>query len=384
MLLSTQHSALSTRCLGNRQSKIVNRQSAFTLIEMVIVVGIVVTLMTIALPITMRMQQRENVPQAARLLQGMLVGARNRALLDRRPTGVRLYDPNNDGLVTEVEYIQDWVPFQEGYVRSRLPTDTPDFTSDQIETGTGGPTNPTGAPTVNPGVPRGVLLFFKLVKDPLSGNMIEAPTAVDADIGAIPGTHFIELYGGGQLYRLDWRRHGISEARIGLDRPLPHPVRRPVDGQSNYKLFRQPRPIAGESPVKLPEGAAIDLNARTGNPPTLSPPYWHDGAFFTTRGGLSDPEMDGNNSNVVVSLVFSPAGPVTLLTRRNGAFGPPTSDVDIIYYWVRGTRTTEGELDNQALVAVYARTGAVGIFDVNHGNPADPRRFVIEGRGQGM
>jgi prepilin-type N-terminal cleavage/methylation domain-containing protein len=66
------------------------RARAFTLVELLIVVVIIVLVSAVALPTVLPALARRQVSEAARLLQGALVGARDRAIHDGRPSGIRL------------------------------------------------------------------------------------------------------------------------------------------------------------------------------------------------------------------------------------------------------------------------------------------------------
>ncbi len=62
----------------------------FTLIELLVVIVIIVIVSVIALPVVLPALQHRQVSEAARLLQGSLVGARDAALQSNSPSGIRL------------------------------------------------------------------------------------------------------------------------------------------------------------------------------------------------------------------------------------------------------------------------------------------------------
>jgi prepilin-type N-terminal cleavage/methylation domain-containing protein len=274
------------------------RRDGFTLIEMLLVVTIVLILTVIVLPLTLRMQDRDRVPTGAILLQGSCSQARGRAALEKRPVGIRLIPSTaNPNVCDQIEFIHEPEPFQAGFVEV--------------------------APNTN-------------VVTNLRANFT----------GVLPGD-LIEFHGGGQLYLIT----NVSGRQLTLDRPVPAPpgaqyaVAPPFDppGLPNYRIFRQPRPIAGEKPMKLPADVVID--PAKSYPPNLQT--------------LGKPP----------SILFKPSGGVT---------GSAAVE-DMICLWLQDT--TQGNDDNVALVVIYTRTGAVTNVPVNQGG--DPFLHARTGRGSG-
>src|SRR5438552_197842 len=77
------------------QSKIENQKSkmsrsGFTLVEMIVVIGIMVVLMALAVAVIPRVQERSKAARGADQLQGWLLIAKQTALRDRFPRGIRL------------------------------------------------------------------------------------------------------------------------------------------------------------------------------------------------------------------------------------------------------------------------------------------------------
>ena len=83
------------------------RRPGFTLIEMLVVLAILVTLFGLTVAFLPRVQERERAARGADRLQGWLLIAKQRALRDRTPTGLRLItDPGNPNWVRDLEYVQ--------------------------------------------------------------------------------------------------------------------------------------------------------------------------------------------------------------------------------------------------------------------------------------
>jgi prepilin-type N-terminal cleavage/methylation domain-containing protein len=77
----------------------VARRSGFTLIELLVVITIILLVSAVALPTVLPALSHRQVSEAARILQAALVGARDAAIRDNAPSGIRLLpDPALSGL----------------------------------------------------------------------------------------------------------------------------------------------------------------------------------------------------------------------------------------------------------------------------------------------
>lgn len=74
----------------------------FTLVELLVVIFIVLLVSAIALPVVYNSLSHRQVSEAGRILQGALVGARDRAIHDGQPSGLRL--------LPDPIYPQEWRP----------------------------------------------------------------------------------------------------------------------------------------------------------------------------------------------------------------------------------------------------------------------------------
>src|SRR5262249_42732440 len=66
------------------------RRSGFTLIELLVVLLIILLVSAVALPTVLPAINHRQVSEAARILQAALVGARDKAIHDGQPSGIRL------------------------------------------------------------------------------------------------------------------------------------------------------------------------------------------------------------------------------------------------------------------------------------------------------
>ena len=75
------------------------RRAGFTLIELLVVILIIGLVSAIALPTILPALSHRQVSEAGRVLQGAIVGARDKAIHDGQPSGIRLLpDPNFNGI----------------------------------------------------------------------------------------------------------------------------------------------------------------------------------------------------------------------------------------------------------------------------------------------
>jgi prepilin-type N-terminal cleavage/methylation domain-containing protein len=92
------------------QSKIENRKSkmrrAFTLIELMVVITIILLISAIALPTVLPALAHRQVSEAARIVQGTLAGARDSAIHNNAPSGIRLLPDS----AFPIQYVQLTLP----------------------------------------------------------------------------------------------------------------------------------------------------------------------------------------------------------------------------------------------------------------------------------
>ncbi len=87
------------RTRNNRSGRLAARRSGFTLVELLVVVLIVLIVSAAALPVVIPAISHRQVSEAARILQGALVGAHDTAVHNAAPAGIRLLaDPSFNGI----------------------------------------------------------------------------------------------------------------------------------------------------------------------------------------------------------------------------------------------------------------------------------------------
>lgn len=332
--------------------------AAFTLIELIVVLGIVALVTTIAVAVTLRMQDRDQVPRAATLVQGMLSQAKARAAAERVNIGVRFvyrFNPAETGGRTDWSQIPDanssnspdwqdvWALANNvdddgnGWVDDLVICDTLAFVRDPGDF-VDGTVQIVPLPPNNSS--RGRVLLLNRSQPQLNLQ----PLGRFVQVG-----DSLELLDLGQTFlikELHFDPSGPSNT-IELDRPVEVPEATTIP--LRYRIIRRPQLIAGEKPVQLPSGAQLEI-----------------------RPGMTLGLPLGASDNHPLEIVFNPQGTVVY---------PPSAHVDgLIALWVRYQRgSPEPDPDLETFVAVYPKSGAVLTFPVDR-RGLDPHSFLRTGR----
>ncbi len=252
---------------------------AFTLVELLVAIGIALVLATIVVAINFRSSDRDRVQGAADRIQGWVAMARNWALRDRKPVGLRL-SHNGNGLVTSLAYIEqldDWLPggnpsLQLAGATATLLGGAQDFAG----VGFGIPDNPS--------IPIPPPVTFWPVQ---VGDFLQVGTGANAQLSQVISATRTALT----------LRSGLSAS----------------GSTHSFRVIRGARPRTGEAPLNLPDNAAIDVNTNGASP-------WY-GATLPTYGAPS-------NS---FDILFTPGGqvlytsrPIRLWVRDTGLDQPAT------------------------------------------------------------
>ncbi len=299
---------------------------AFTLVELLVAIGLLALIASLGVMVVVNLDSWQRAPAGASQVQQALLGAKQRAVRDRRPHGLRLIpDKNNAQVVREFQYIEQ----------------PDDFA---VQPGPPDPLNP------------GRMLPFRRITATADTVTLE-PTGT-ADFTGGQGTDmtlwpvqigdYIEVNGGG----LPRRINTVTPTALKVDSPFPIDV--PLTG--NYRIIRRPRP-AGDEPQLLPEGVIIDLATDL------------DTTTNSFRTLPKDP-LTGT-----IDLLFAPSGAV--IGRGSGA--------DSIYLWVRDQALPLYEGDN-TIVVIYTRSGALAAHPVDPAGKSggDPYSFTKDGRASGI
>lgn len=240
-------------------------RNGFTLVEILIVVGIIVLVTAIFVPVILNLTDRNQVPKGASLLENALSIAKTKAVELKRPYGVRLLAAANNTRATasgsmmawynQIQFIEGPPEYNERWVWSSIGTSTLPVVLPFWNTRFADPTSlPAGLdtiaqPNITPavlaamGIPvairtyldqtfwnvdgdnnpntnpynfRAHLLFSPIVTSTgwtgLSGNTHFSPATNfqydDGSPNVVFGNDCIELFGTGQIYRILYARPG--------------------------------------------------------------------------------------------------------------------------------------------------------------------------------
>jgi prepilin-type N-terminal cleavage/methylation domain-containing protein len=300
------------------------RRAAFTLIELLVVMGILLILMGIMVGMIF-MPERDRATKGADMLQGWLHSAKNRALRDKLPTGLRLTidprlsDPSSGlFLCTELAYIQQ-----------------PD-TIGGWETGAlaGGGPGPRMVSAV--------------------GN---SASFQGVDFSGVQPGDYLEIKGGGLVHMIV----SVQGNQLVLASSALLPSNGPVlPSTTEFRIIRRPRLLVGESPLRLPEGVVIDLSR--------------------SQGGQ---EICSTNVPVDLDLLFAPSGQLVSRVAMQDQvvlWVRDTAEPDIRDWQGNRSRLIHGQ---HMLVAIKVRTGSVGVHPVNLTAP-DAYQFTKDNRSSGL
>ena len=301
----------------------VHYRSAFTLVELLVAIIIVGILAGLAVLIIPRLQDSQRVATAAERVQGQLYIAKQMALRDQLPRGVRLvqgsnplnpyYDPNNPNAnFTTVQLIEQPAPYTTGVVTNVVQDPA---------TNNWWAVTFTGANFGNNAV--------------LPGDYLDLSAANDTYCTSSPGAmHYI----------------GKVDPANGIVWVVTPPGVNPGSFPPpwGYRIIRSPRPLIGEKPLNLPIDVVVYLPGQ-GYPSSYVPL-----------------DSDGN-----YDIMFDPTGK---LIRAAGSQGK-------VVLWV-GDPTPNSTAGGDTLIAVYARTGVITTQPA--GPPSDPYQYIENGATSGM
>jgi prepilin-type N-terminal cleavage/methylation domain-containing protein len=468
-----------------------NRRPAFTMMEMMIVMGIILVIAAIMIPASLALTDRSFVPKAASMLENALAYAKTLAVAEKRPHGIRLIASNRSTTVNgislawydEIQFIENPGDYVEAWVWGLASNNFTVLQPFWSLANTPGPAAPlAGAlPLGFDGIsvfggpftymatdgttiaqvtrPRNRLLFGPIswVPSTAGGNTwtgnsntnyksqrLEFNYVSTSPIAVQRGDK-VELFGTGEVFTVQsvsWSEVGaatVTNINIGVpnskqpipvpiievDRDLPQDINVPLNGRPNYRIIRQPRPIPSIQPVKLPQEVVIDATpvflvgvnkvatdvsgsiymSGVGNGNAGGQATWNGTGVRTSEiTGLTTvtpPPPPYQVAPPYIDIVFSPSGEVIPTGQSFASPGPPAtvssfnvSQDDLIVLWLhaygdpnlwaaRQPTAAQGNADNQALVAVHARTGMIGSYPVAVPTTYnDPLAFVRNGIGR--
>jgi hypothetical protein len=203
-----------------------------------VVMTILLVLTTIAVIFVPNLMQRQRASEGGSQLQQWLLIAKQRALRDQAPRGIRLNLTSGSSNVTDLQYIEQPPDFSGGNVKSI------DTTSNTVTFDFGGGTDFSGGFT-------------------------------DTSQWLVQRGDYLEIKGGGSVCLIT----GVTKTQLILN-STPTAVQTPT---WQYRVIRQPRVLVGEDSLQMPQDVAIDLSLSRGGNQSLynaaSPPAYIDILF---------------------------------------------------------------------------------------------------------
>jgi len=372
------------------------RRGGFTLVELLVVVGILLILAVMTASAINLTLSGDKVRAGARQVQSYLAGARDRAIYAREPRGVRfLLDPTNNRTVSSMVFIGPTDPWSQGAIRmERLDAD--------------GDMNPEGSTAIvvgayeennatNPQPTDWINLYNQgLITN---GTRIKIP---NDDTGQWYTVSTELLANGAQPYprlRLTTVYQGPGQTNQDTTSVAAFAQ---ASGPRTYLLELPPTVLPNQEVTLMPKGAVIHLDRSStsveqfnaGTPASgrgnKLPDFWKVFSSTTT-----DPS--GFDYTSRMDIMFSPRGIVTGSAAQRGIIhlyiaDQKDADRDRLYwsspssyptasapeYGVWTDPSADGyERGDKIILSIFTRTGSVSTHPV-HSN-SDPFRFAETG-----
>jgi prepilin-type N-terminal cleavage/methylation domain-containing protein len=355
------------------------RRRGFTLIEMLLVIGILIILITLAALFLPNLDRNKGVPNAVTQVEGWIRLSKNQALRDGAPRGIRLIpDPNNPTQCRQLQYIEQPDPLAPKGTTPPTAAN-PNGLRIGLLVSTVNP-NPAPAPPPYPNpLPSTatLVLIDPATNQPVAANNWDDP--LNPQI--LPGD-FLELTGSPSVLARIMPQGappqgaapsptfpGSQRSTLLLDRSIDGTDVAPLLLTDGFRVIRSPRPLAGEPALDLHKDVYIDFancypcpvplnDPNTGLPvPSGSPPY---GSIYTAY------------------QPWSPTGSIDILFNSNGLVANSTTGQLIV-----AVRHVDRPND-MIFVVIYTRTGKVTAVPVFDAPNQDPYGFARDGRSPGL
>jgi prepilin-type N-terminal cleavage/methylation domain-containing protein len=314
-------------------------RGGYTLIELLVVIALISILAALTIAFFPNAASSARESRAAMQVQGWLNVAKQRALRDQAPRGLRLW-------VTQLTPAgPDWwlgtTPYGNVVTECQYIEQPDDFSGGQIVSHTFQPTPPP-PPPLAPAIYT-PLNTLAMTVDPTNGDPNPLYWSVQ------PGD-YIEVLGSGLLRQIV--QVGATDIMgkfypnyIVVTPPAAVPL---FTATANYRIIRSPRAV-GDEPLKMPDNTVIDLNTNM--------------MFFNPLPiAITDP-VSGNG---YVDILFAPSGAV--ITP-----GVTTANINL---WVRtpdpnfnSNFPADFYRGNASIISVFVQTGVVGAYDPVPGTP---------------
>ena len=377
-------------------SSVVKLRLGFTLVELMMVVGLVLLIAVMTASAINLSISGDKVRGGARQVQSYLAGARDRAIYSKSPRGVRfLLDPTNNRTVSSMVYIaptDDWV---QGTIQLEWDTSVVPPLA-RILRGFDNVSQNTGI--INP---TGWLGLYQqgLLKD---GLRIRIPNDNTGEWYTIDTSLMVncspDQSDGPNPPRL---RLTTGYARAGTTDPNTTLAAFPAgQGPTTYRLELPPSVLPNQEPVLLPKGCVIHLDRCS-----TAPEQTASGSAAVGRGnklpsGWRKPTTTGDTSGFdytsLMDVMFSPRGVVIGPAAQTGLIhfyiaDQKDADLDRLYWSTTSSYPTFSppeygtwtdamspgyERGDKLILTLFTRTGAVSTHPIH---PTDTFKFAETG-----
>ena len=371
-------------------------RGAFTLVELLVVLGIMLVLMSLAVVMaTSGILDNHRLSAGSDRVSGWLLQARAKAFRDRLPRGIR-FVPNAQGFVTEAQFIE--VP--EAYVPNPNANDNGLrlVLSYRQQIGPGGP--------------------YQVVKEAyIIGPIAELASAFNevANGDTLKLASFTTLHritGLTPIPNLSVQWNGMPTTMQALQinflptvklpdlgpftvqeqptPPAPGDTRNLQYITTQFSFLRQARPMLGEQPLKLSSNTIIDFSVVPypipGPPPSTGYLYHSICNLNVLSGGydvLFSPngELLNSSGNVILWVRRDDLSTIVPAVRGGGLPQAPSP----VPTELRSRYENAGEM---AMITVYSKTGAVATHPVKLPERdevySDPTAFTKDGIASGL
>jgi len=355
------------------------RRPGFTLVELLVVVGIMLVLISISVMFANSgVITNQRISSGANTVSGWLLQARAKAFRDRTPCGVRFL-PDANGIVTQAQFIE--VP--EPLVPNRTGSEAkPRIALHYWRVGSGAVTKeafilftvPSDGQSLIESVSRGDVLalpFFKTLH--LIDGAVLTPMTIQVVEGGAPVTKTalkISFASPARLPDLPPEQIEVVSSDPGTagQRRLPYI-------SAGFAIHRQAQPMMGEQNLLLSTGTAIQVSLpKPILPKPAVPPFFLPDTFESTTSMSVIPTVDNGGSitgdvqQYTYDVMFSPKGEL-MNTGSRGKVVLWLRNPELIAssFPTRTTTTTRAQYDaagEMVLITVYSKTGAVATHPV--------------------
>jgi prepilin-type N-terminal cleavage/methylation domain-containing protein len=328
----------------------------FTLVELLVAIAIIVVLAALLLAFYPSIASQTSEANGAAYLQQWLNLARQKAIRNQNPFGVRLWIKDlNTYYVTQCQYIEQPEDLRGGVIVTR------DWQNNQIPVWNAVAFDPTGTMDVTGGFTDPYLYLVQ------PNDYLEV-------LGTGTMHQIIDVFPG-PLYPVApqiWNKNPppIPGQHLKLATPIPYQIGQfdptpppngsglPANGTANFRIVRAPRVISEEM-LPLPEGVVVDINVNRNLNPVTNQPYmaalYQNTLPMSPVFGPVPPNPPGTVVGAYIDVIFGPSGSVMTTGLSQATMN----------FWVRQPDPNNAAnifAGTPSIIAVFGTTGLTGAF----------------------